>query len=147
MGLEKRITQSTKEEKSYIQDKLLQFNRKYVPPGLMWNYAEVSLTVKDDHEQVVGGLMGLVCWTWLEIDVLWVKEEVRGKGYGTALIKEAERIARSRKCTYLKVNTYSFQAPDFYRKLGFETFGVIKEALPGQHHEYLIKRLVSWNDT
>ena len=55
----------------------------------------------------------------LFVGQLWVTEALRGKGYGTQLMKEAENLARERKCNFMAVNTMDWEALDFYKKLGF----------------------------
>jgi ribosomal protein S18 acetylase RimI-like enzyme len=55
---------------------------------------------------------------------------------------EAERIAIDRQCEGIWLDTFSFQAPGFYAKLGFERFGLIKDFPPGQSRHFLMKRLI-----
>ena len=59
------------------------------------------------------------------IDVVWVDKPVRGKGFGRTLMEQAEIEARSRGCIASQVDTLSFQAPNFYKKLGFEVAGKV----------------------
>jgi ribosomal protein S18 acetylase RimI-like enzyme len=52
----------------------------------------------------------------LYIDVLWVKEESRGDGYGSALLEEMEKIAKEKGCKLVHLDTFDFQAKDFYER-------------------------------
>ncbi|PLZ04647.1 GNAT family N-acetyltransferase, partial [Fischerella thermalis] len=72
---------------------------------------------------IVGGLIGETYWQWLYVDVLWVHELFRGKGYGDILLATAEQEAVKRGCQYAYLDTFSFQAPEFYRKRGYVVFG------------------------
>ncbi|MBV1800192.1 GNAT family N-acetyltransferase [Siccirubricoccus sp. G192] len=56
---------------------------------------------------------------WLFIRYLWIAEPLRRQGIGSLLIREAEQRARARGCHSATVDTFSFQAPDFYLKQGF----------------------------
>lgn len=56
--------------------------------------AQVSVFVRDENDTVCGGLIGEVCWNWLEIQILIVNEDIRKSGLGTRLLLEAEQIAR-----------------------------------------------------
>jgi len=62
-------------------------------------------------------------WGTLEIKRLAVHPDYRHKGIGSKLISAAETEAKKRKCSYLSLNTFSYQAPDFYEKLGFIKVG------------------------
>ncbi len=65
-------------------------------------------------------------------------EDLRKLGYGKNLLLEAEKIAKGKKCEFIKLDTLSFQALDFYKKQGFEVFGTIQNA--GGHTHYYLKK-------
>ena len=81
---------------------------------------------------IIAGLTGYTCWSWLYIETLAVAAEHRGQGLGAALVQEAERIGRDRDCHAVWVDTFSFQAPEFYRRLGYIPFGVLPDFPSGQ---------------
>jgi ribosomal protein S18 acetylase RimI-like enzyme len=139
------ITKSSEKETAYVRNKLLQFNAKNVPSGLVWNYREVNLTVKNETDEIIGGLLSVICWNWLEIDILWVDEKYRGLGYGSQLLREAEEISKQSKCTFIKLNTFSFQAPSFYEKHGYREIAVIEDAPIGFSHHYFKKDISRYN--
>lgn len=76
---------------------------------------------------------------WLDIDILWVAEPLRGRGYGTALMTAAEDAARSRRCLYARVATHGFQAKGFYEKLGYRVVGQLEDWPPG-HTAYMLRK-------
>ncbi len=88
-----------------------------------------------------GGLLGEICWNWLEIHTLMMDEELRESGHGTKLLMEAERIARKKECDFIKVDTLSFQALDYYNKHGYREFGVLDHVGREFKHYYLMKKL------
>ena len=47
-------------------------------------------------QEIVGGVLGEIYWGWFYLDLLWVKEELRGRGYGHRLLTIAEDEARQR---------------------------------------------------
>lgn len=93
-----------------------------------------------DGESIVAGLGGETYCGWLFIRYLWVSDAVRGRGIGRELMAGAEGRARERGCHSAWVDTFSFQAPGFYRKLGYEPFGEL-DYPPGHRRIFLQKRL------
>ena len=86
----------------------------------------IAIFLHDKHDQLVGGISG---WLWgecLEVDYLWVQKALRGHGVGTRLLLALEEAAVERGCRQVTLETFSFQAPEFYEKLGYTVFGVIE---------------------
>ena len=137
MGLQ-IINENNKELKKYVRDKMSEYNMKHFPDDLKGRYQEIHLFLKDDDDHVCGGILGEICWNWLEIQYLFVELEYRGRGYGKKLMQEAQKIANEKQCDFIKVDTLSFQALDFYKKEGFEVFGMIENA--GRHTHYYMKK-------
>lgn len=63
------------------------------------------------------------------------------QGYGTKLLEEAEKISREKNCSFIKLNTFSFQASEFYKKYGYKIIAVIENAPNKFKHYYLKKEL------
>jgi ribosomal protein S18 acetylase RimI-like enzyme len=92
-------------------------------------------------EEVAGGLIGATHYGWFYIDLLWVKEELRGSGYGHRLLTLAEEEARKRGAKNAYLDTFSFQAPDFYKRHGYEVYGELRDFPPGHQRYFLTKQL------
>jgi GNAT superfamily N-acetyltransferase len=92
-------------------------------------------------QSIVGGVIGETHWGWLYINLMWVKEELRGCGYGWKLLMAAEEEARQRGAMNVYLDTFSFQAPSFYKKHGYQVFGVLHDFPPGHQRYYLTKKL------
>ncbi|MBX9699443.1 MAG: GNAT family N-acetyltransferase, partial [Acetobacteraceae bacterium] len=73
--------------------------------------------------KVTSGLAGELYAGWLFIRFFYLEEALRRQGIGRAIIAAAEARAAARGCHSAWVDTFSFQAPDFYRKQGYEEFG------------------------
>ncbi|MCV9949111.1 GNAT family N-acetyltransferase [Paenibacillus sp. BT-177] len=141
MTLEPQMSRSSKDEARFVRNKLIEFNAKHVPADIQTQYEEINLTLKSGEGQVIGGLLSVLCWNWVEVDILWVDQVHRGKGYGSQLLDEIEQMARDKGCNFIQLNTFSFQAPEFYEKHGYEVVGVIEEAPRGFKHYYYKKNI------
>jgi GNAT superfamily N-acetyltransferase len=115
------------------------FNESRWPGHQKWRPLAVFAR---DRETIVAGLAGETYAGWLFIRYLWVADALRGKGIGRELMGAAERRAVERGCWGAWVDTYGFQAPGFYRKLGYEPFGELDWA-PDLKRIFLQKRLAA----
>ncbi|MFF0222668.1 GNAT family N-acetyltransferase [Streptomyces sp. NPDC004629] len=96
----------------------------------------------DAAGDLAGGLVGHTWAAWLHVTYLWVDGRHRGVGLGARLLTEAERLAgQDRGCRAARVETWDFQAPEFYRKQGYEVVGVIPDYPPGITEYTLTRRL------
>ena len=97
----------------------------------------LNLYVEDDSGELMAGLVGETFGNWLEIEYLFVKEDLRGQGIGLQLLERAESEAKKRNCRFAFVNTYQFQAPAFYQKQGYKEVFTLKDyPYTGQRHYY-----------
>jgi predicted N-acetyltransferase YhbS len=100
-----------------------------------------NLVFKTPDGQVIGGLLTRTYLKALYLNQLWVHDNYRAKGYGTELVKVAERIAKENDCISILAVVLSFQSPEFFQKLGFQSFGE-SDGYPHPTREfYFIKRL------
>ncbi|MCM3575624.1 GNAT family N-acetyltransferase [Mesobacillus subterraneus] len=135
-----RITEEVNEsKKSHVNQKLYEYNLSHFPEDLRGRYREVNFFLLDEDENVRGGILGEICWNWLEIHTLMVDEDLRGLGYGTKLLLEMEQIAIESKCDFIKVDTLSFQALDFYQSNGYTVYGTLDNVGRDFKHFYLKK--------
>ncbi|MCJ7433998.1 MAG: GNAT family N-acetyltransferase [Anaerolineales bacterium] len=93
------------------------------------------------NQEIAGGLIGETHWGWFYINLLFVKDELRGRGYGHHLLTLAEDEARQRGAKNTYLDTFSFQALDFYKQHGYQIFGELKDFPPGHQRYYLTKQL------
>lgn len=111
-------------------------NEAAAGPG---GWGPFAVTVRDAADHVVGGLYGRVGYGFLFVQLLALGS-AKGEGRGRKVMEIAEAEARRRGLLGMWLDTWTFQAPGFYKKLGFEEFGRIPEYPPGHDRIFFVKR-------
>lgn len=101
----------------------------------------LCFVLRGPDEEIVGGVIGATYWDWLYINLMWVKEELRGCGYGSQLLKLAEEKGFQRGARHAHLDTFSFQAPGFYEKHGYRVFGELADFPAGHRRFFMVKEL------
>ena len=108
------------EDKALLNDRLYEFNA--AATGChdgQW----LAVFARDASGEITAGLHG---WTWAGtgyVETFWVREDLRRNGLGTRLLAAAEREAARRGCRVMHLSTHSYQAPDFYPRVGYRQIG------------------------
>ncbi|MFE6752574.1 GNAT family N-acetyltransferase [Streptomyces sp. NPDC057684] len=103
--------------------------------------SSLSVKVVDDAGELLGGLSG---WTWgglLGIEMLWIREKSRKDGWGSKILRAAEEAARRRGCDRACVSSFTFQAPEFYRRHGYVETGRTLGIPGGAEDVHMFKKL------
>ena len=131
-------TEPTPGEVQYLEDRLYEFNSA----ATRFTDGEwLAIFVRDDDQRIVAGICGNTWGGCAEIRQFWVEEARRKQGLGTRLLRAAEEEARRRGCRQMLLMTFSFQAPAFYAKHGFEVVAVVDDHPHGHKNMLLRKRL------
>ena len=117
---------------------LMRFNRSKAGP---LRYSRVVLSARDDKGRLLGGLILQSYWRESYIELLWLSARAREAGIGSSLIRKAEERARRRGSRLIHLNTFSFQAPAFYRKQGYRRFGGMSGSPKGHSRHFFVKPL------
>jgi GNAT superfamily N-acetyltransferase len=105
------------------------------------DHRPLAVFLRDAENDIVGGLVGGTYWGWLYVNVLWIREDLRGAGHGQALLHIAEREALRRGCHHAHLETHTFQSLAFYEKQGYTVFGQLPDLPKGYIKYYLQKAL------
>jgi len=124
-------------DEAFVAERTREFNRSMVERDVR----PLCVFARDEAGRIVGGLTGRTFWGYLAIDFLWVDAAQRGAGHGAALMAAAEGEARARGCRHVQLDTFSFQAPGFYQRLGYVEFGRLRDFTRGHERHYLTKDL------
>jgi len=137
-NFEIHVSDQFNEDTKAIHQNLVKYVEAHVGPS---TYKELTLTIRDAHGGLIAGLHGMSNWQWLFVKSVFVNEGARYKGVGTKLLKAAEHEARRRSCTGVWLDTFSFQSPDFYKKLGYTEFGRIDNYPYGHRRSFFFKNI------
>lgn len=136
------LKQENREDREFIRKKVIEYNMASLPANVKRMAEQISFMARNREGEIIGGITGTAFWQHMHIDFLWVSPELRGQKIGEQLIGQLEQYAREKDYRLMVVETFSFQAPGFYRKQGFREFGVIEDHPAGCSQHFFEKRLV-----
>lgn len=121
-----------------LRDRLIEYN---VSKHGYTDVSRIGLFLRGDDGALEAGAYAYGWGGVLEVELLWVSESARGRGLGTRIMEAVETEARGLGFSKIVLDTYSFQAPGFYEKLGFEAVSEIADFPEGHRHYLLVKKL------
>jgi GNAT superfamily N-acetyltransferase len=132
------VTDAPREsDETFIIEQTRAHNRAFTEKDVR----SLCVFARDEAGNIVGGLTAKTYWAYLDVAYLWVLEKQRGQGHASKLMQAAEAEARARGCKHALLDTFSFQALGFSKKLGYVEFGRLS-GFSGRHdRHYLYKSL------
>lgn len=138
--MEREILPSGEAEKELVHRGIQKYNARF-----MTECGDFSFHIQEDG-RVIAGIVAESTQDLLEVEFLFVEEGHRGQGLGRKLLKQAEDAARSAGVKRVLLNTYSFQAPNFYEKMGYTQLLKIASVFGGHDQFFFMKELSHWPD-
>lgn len=105
--------------------------------------SEFILLVRNESNQLLGGLNAITSYGWLQIKVLWVRKAERRCKLGSQLMNTATNRAKEIGCHGVWLDTSSPEAYAFYSTLGFKTFGTLinkPHQHPATHKRWMMRK-------
>ncbi|MEZ5569086.1 MAG: GNAT family N-acetyltransferase [Halioglobus sp.] len=127
------------EIEAFLADRIYEFNSKVTG---YFDGESFSLIQRNNLGAILAGISGYTWGGCCFISHLWVAEAQRRQGLGRALLQGAEDNARSKGCAVVLVSSHSFQAPWFYKRLGYEKRATVADHPQGHSNIFYAKRLV-----
>jgi len=122
-------------DREAVDDGLGAYNAPFLDnPG----YDYFGIFVRDEVRVIRAGLIASSYAGWLFVNLLWVHADLRRSGIGRGLMTEAEQRGREFGCHSVWLDTFSFQAPEFYRKLGYREFARLD--VPPDHQRIFLRK-------
>lgn len=138
--MEFKIIEASKEDAEELSSKIDVFNNSCLK--VENNKKAIKLEnycVKKD-ESVIAGVSAVIYHSCLFVDVLFVDELYRGMNLGTKLLKEVEDKAKMQGVKLAHLDTFDFQAKDFYIKNGYKIFGILENSPKQGNIRYYFKK-------
>ena len=129
-------------DKAFLVDKLVDYNLSQVPATQEENFIDLSRKVLSEEGKILAGIIvRMYCWRCIYIDTFWIDESMRGEGLGTLLLEEVERVAKENGSHLIHLDTFDFQAKDFYLAHGYSVFGELEDC-PKGHTRYFMSKVL-----
>lgn len=129
------VEDPTPDDVQYLEDRIYDFNSSVTDIA---DGALIAFFVREG-DRIVAGIAGNTWGGTCELRQFWVEEAQRHRGLGTTLFRAAEQEARRRGCTQIVLMTFSFQAPAFYQRHGFEVVATLDDH-PRGHLNFLMRK-------
>jgi len=88
--------------------------------GIHVDFTPFAFELYNENGDVIGVLDAFSSYSSIHIKDLWIDEAHRGKGYGKQLISRLEHYCKDKGFNNINTVSCAFQAPDFYKKCGFQ---------------------------
>ncbi|MEG0480216.1 MAG: GNAT family N-acetyltransferase [Clostridium sp.] len=136
------IRESNKSESEQVINEIINYNLSKVPKTQEDDFIYINRVILNSDGKIIGGINSkMYCWNCLYIDVLWINEDYRKQGLGSILLKEVENASKEKGCYLIHLDTFDFQAKDFYIKNGYKVFGTLDEC-PKGHKRYFMSKVI-----
>ena len=87
--------------------------------NVILNYDEFCFVAENSGGKIVGAITGRAYYNEVHIIDLIVDEGHRRGGVGKQLVRAVEASYQNKGYDVITLTTFGFQAPEFYRKLGY----------------------------
>lgn len=131
----------TQTSHNFFEEKIIEYNANKVSSFISDKSRQKLCYAYEEGFQVLAGMSLEFYWGILHINFLWVDEKSRWEKIGEQFLSLAKDIANKNACSIIYLETYSFQAPDFYKRYGFEEFGRL-DNIPNENSTlYFMKKI------
>jgi GNAT superfamily N-acetyltransferase len=128
------------EFKHYLQGILNEHHKTAYPLMEVPKSKKFVVRVTDEKGSLVGGAIIWAYWGWLDVSLVALEEEVRGRGWGRQLMAVIEEKAREEECKRIRVETFGNEL-GFYQRMGYRIVGHLEDYPEGYSTYWLRKDL------
>lgn len=138
-----QILKSSEQDQYNILKKLSNFNQHQVPDTQDPEVIPLHYHIRNEKDEIIAGINAVMyAWGIVAIDVMFVEDSYRSQGLGRQLLQQVENEAKQKGASLIHLDTFDFQAKDFYLKQGFQVFGTL-ENCPLLHKRFYLKKILN----
>ena len=115
------------------------FTRYGEQNNVILNYDGFCFAAEDAEGKIIGVVTGRAYYNEVHIGDLIVDEQCRGTGLGSRLVRAVENTYKGKGYDIVTLTTFGFQAPEFYKKLGY-TVEFVRECRDPKLSKYFLKK-------
>lgn len=119
-----------------------EFTRYGKDNGVVLNFEEFCFVARDSEDKIAGVITGRAYYDEVHIDDLIVGQDYRRIGLGSRLVGAVEDEFKGKNYNTVTLTTFGFQAPEFYKKLGYE-LEFVRENKDPKLSKYFFKKYFS----
>ncbi|MCR5384562.1 MAG: GNAT family N-acetyltransferase [Saccharofermentans sp.] len=134
----KRVDEADDRIGDFIHEEFVQYGEQN---DVVLNYDEFCFVAEDDDGKITGVITGRAYYNEVHIGDLIVGRECRGEGLGRMLVSAVEDAYKGKGYEKITLTTFGFQAPEFYKKLGYEVEFIREDNDPKLRKFFLAKSL------
>lgn len=134
-----KIDKCTEKEKSHIIEELISYNLSKVEATQNELFVDLSYKIESQGKIIAGIIARMYCWNVVYIDSLWVDDLYRNQHIGTRMLQQVESVSKKMGAYLIHLDTFDFQARDFYEKHGYTVFGKLDDC-PRHHCRYFLRK-------
>ena len=139
MGIKiKRISEKDEAAGRFINEEFTVFAEEN---KVVLNYDDFCFTAEDDEGNIIGAITGRAYYNEVHIADLIIGRDHRRSGLGSRLVREVEDAYRDKGYEKITLTTFGFQAPEFYKKLGYEVEYIREDKDPDLRKYFLAKSI------
>ena len=127
---------------AFLWNGIYQYNTEIGPMAKYPPYEPYRIIVRDTKNSIIAGILTKIYLRCVFIELFWIDEKYRRQKIGTQLLKEVEEHAMNIGCSFIHLDTFSFQAINFYKKYGYEVFAVLEEYPENEIKRYFLKKKI-----
>lgn len=117
------------------------FSNYALKNGVDLNFEDYCFVAEDDDGEILGVITGRAYYNEVHIGDLIIAEGSRRSGLGSKLVRAVEEAFSGKGYAKITLTTFGFQAPEFYKKLGYEVEFVREDKDPKLSKYFLAKAL------
>lgn len=135
---ELKVVELSEQQVADVQERLEQYDYERFPLPVR---GKIRVGIEADGKLVAGVDAEMTSFRILYVSSLYVDAPFRRRGLGRKLMEIVEDRAKDLGANLIRLDTFDWQGPDFYKSLGYEQVGHYSAPEDGFEESFFLKRL------